>query len=376
MSIPDFADSIRRSAIKFVTIGQDFARGTTSRESFGPRDLLRTALRVAATSAEALGGLPRGLNGAWWQETANKLEVCELFVNAGGLKSVDLVQAVRQCDSLDPFSRPWVLEGVGYDLAGQALGSGRPCDKLLQGPQTAGIPHHALLTLHTGAGMAFGRAALAERARGIGPMLQRHWQRCKDNAGGHWAEMMFESLGFVAATLNRELIPEIRRELGGWPAELADSFWHGVGRGMYFLPSTLAPISAMRRYVLVESRRMAPEGVGRKNVFAGIAWAVTLTNLRHPEVIASWLEEQEEEAAFRNGVASALAFWLLCVPEDQYVSRLSRYRPHDGSPRLESLWETLVVSSCEDARVWSAGPEAATSAAILFRAGDRFQSAS
>jgi len=369
MSKPDLAASIRRSALKFITIGQDFARDTVSRESFGPSDLLRTALRVAATSAEALGGLPREMNGAQWQEAANKLEVCELFVNAGGLKSMELAQSVQRCQSLEPFSRPWVLEGVGYDYAGQALGRGRPCDKLLQGPHTTGIPHSLLLTLHTGAGMAFGRAALAERSRGTGTMLQRHWQRCLDNAEGPWAaEIMFESLGFVAATLNRELIPEIRRELDGWPAELVDSFWHGVGRGMYFLPSNLAPISAMRRYVIVESRRMAPEGAGRKKVFAGIAWAVTLTNLRHPAVLASWVEEQDDEAAFRSGVASALKFWLLCVPEDQHVARLSSYRPH-GNSRLTTLWDSIVSSSCDEARVWSAAPEAAQSAATLFRAG-------
>jgi hypothetical protein len=162
-------------------------------------------------------------------------------------------------------------------------------------------------------------------------------------------------------------MPEIRRELGGWPAELANSFWHGVGRGMYFLPSTLAPIYAMHSYVMVESRRMAPDGAGRKNVFAGIAWAVTLTNLRHPEVIASWLEEQEDEAAFQNGVASALKFWLLCVPEDQHVARLSSYRPH-GSARIAALWDSIVSNSCEEARRWSAAPGATQSAAVLFRA--------
>jgi hypothetical protein len=357
---------MRRSALKFIAIGQDFARGTASGQSFAPRNLLRTALRVAASSAEALGGLPPEMNGVRWQEAANKLDVCDFFVQAG-LKSMALAESVRRCQGLEPFARPWVLEGVGYDLAEQALGRRRPCEKLLQAPQTAGIPNHALLPLHTGAGMAFARATLAERSRGMGPTLERHWQRCQDNAGEDCAEMMFESIGFGAVTLDQEMIPGIRRELAGWPAELAECFWHGVGRGLYFLPSNLTPIAAMRRNMLVESWRIAPEGAGRKNVVAGIGWAATLVNLRHPEVITSWLDQQDDDAAFRNGVASALRFWLQCVPEDQYVTRLSRYRPRNVSPRLAGLWENIVVRSCEDARFWSAAPEAPRSAAMLFR---------
>jgi len=99
-------------------------------------------------------------------------------------------------------------------------------------------------------------------------------------------------------------------------------FWHGVGRGAYFAPANSLPYWSDPWQCFETSMRI-PHELGRRNAVAGCAWAMTLVNLRQPEIIATLLDQYGSQLAaddaFANGVFSALAVWLRCSSTDSTV---------------------------------------------------------
>src|SRR5262249_17566078 len=126
---------------------------------------------------------------------------------------------------------------------------------------------------------------------------------------------------------------------------------HGAGRGIYFAPINFLPYLSRPWQGYEMCVRETPNDVARQNAVAGFAWAMTLVNLRHPVILAAFLEKHGErlakDDAFSTGIFSALVIWRACAPTETSISDLLQYQPDGSNPH--HLWETQVRRIAEAA---------------------------
>jgi hypothetical protein len=290
------------------------------------------AVRAGAAVAEGMGAALPGVDRSRWQELANKLTAYRLFVSADSYLSsaVGLPAALRSITRLDSYSRVWATEGLGWYWADRRIRS-EPRARLFD----RDLPSHALIPLHTGAGLALAQAALARAGRGeLRGAVEEFRALCRTASIPGYEGAAFEALGLVTITLYPEAAAEIGALLTG--EEESGFFWHGAGRGAYFSPLNFVPLAAARRNTVERFARL-PTAAARDNGFAGFAWATTLVNIRHPEVLQNGLRDLGEVGgcgAVASGIASALAIWRQASPGDPYLERWSRHE----AARDAALW--------------------------------------
>jgi len=94
----------------------------------------------------------------------------------------------------------------------------------------------------------------------------------------------------------------------------------------------------------------------RRQVLAGLIWAVTLVNLPQPEVIRSLIQicselsssELSMEAEFTNGLVSALLAWRHMAPGDlRHIANYTRLLPTQD--RQSVLWKAWIETPARDA---------------------------
>jgi hypothetical protein len=334
---------------QLARLGADIATGTLRGEAFQPRAWFETTARLGLLSAETLATVLPGKPGLAAQELANKLRVWSLFSYADRFLSMSLDGAFDQMaedvSQQDPFAAVWLTEGWGCSYARNAL-SNNHCRGLLNRNNINRLPVRFLVPLHTGSGIAFAESALRQvDAPSLLEKLQRLWQRCVENACESYAEMTFEALGLVAILLFPQWVTAIEKELGLFAEHLIPYFWHGVGRGLYFLPSTFVPLSATRGAALDMAQRLTTTEQGRTNALAGFAWAMTLVNIQHPQVIAESLNDHAGQignfCGFSNGIVSAMTLWRVLAPDTLQQDRWQ------GSQNSHNTWNLPVPGRCQ-----------------------------
>ena len=96
-----------------------------------------------------------------------------------------------------------------------------------------------------------------------------------------------------------------------------------------------------------------PHALGKLNAASGFVWALTLVNLRYPEIFAAFLKHHQaglpHDDAFFNGLFSALVIWLESAPMDSSVSSFLEYHPGWQDPSLPQLWDRYMRQACNDA---------------------------
>jgi hypothetical protein len=324
---------------------------------------------MGLASASTLGLsalLPRSMNRDAWLDLANKLGAYRLFASADRFLrdskgAGGLISAIEQVGGLTDYSAVWATEGVGYYYARDG---GQLCKQ--------GIPRQMRLPMHTGAGLAWAEAAIRSAPEsGIGQVLSEFWRDCVTAAQYGYHEALFEAVGLVAATLNPSLVSELVRNPETITEDQSALFWHGVGRGLYFSPIGFVPLAEARSRAFRLALGWPVSEAGRRNALAGLAWAITLVNVRDPEVVLFWLTEHADEIrrneGFRNGVTSALIAWLASSQEDTYVEALGRFQPADLDPGLKELWRCTVGWACRDARRLHDADSSGDLAARVFR---------
>jgi len=316
--------------------------------------------------------LLRGTTAAWaavlpggdplpWRELENKLEAFELFrcarlelgLSAGARPP--LLELVRRARALDPYRGLWTLEGLGYAYAENAWSDGQPPAGLLRGGAAADLPRGALLPLHTGIGLWLAERRLARLAAetgagGAGDALADLLSLCRSHARDGYAEMVFEAVGLVAINLHPRLLPDLDRGLRTLDPELVDYLWHGAGRGLYFSPLHALPVRSAMAWALDRARQEPRGERERRNALAGLAWALTLVNIRRPQILAGVLQHLGgaiwNEEAFAGGVAAAVLVWREAVGEGPTLAALLAHRP---PPAAADRWRRLVEASCRAA---------------------------
>jgi len=279
---------------------------------------------AAGAVAAALPGDPG------WRELDNRLRAFELFQSAG----LDLGRELARMGSLDPWSGIWVAEGLGYALgmAGRPL----PLD---------GLPERTWIPAHTGMGLALAGRAVES---GEASALRAFVERCRALSWPGLAGAAIEGLGLAARTLRPDLVPGLGRVLEDLGEDLVARFWHGLGRGLFFVPTNAAPWGDPPRRALEKVWREPPHGPGRRNALAGLGWAMTLVDLRSPELLDRFLRRHATElppdGAFSHGVAAAVLVWAQWAGRDALLEAFLSHAATDPA-----LWDLHVRHPAERA---------------------------
>jgi hypothetical protein len=290
---------------------------------------------------------------AVWSELQNKIEVFSLFEYADselGLISnpgLQLREVVHRAFQLGSYHSVWAIEGVGHHYASLHFPG-----KFLGDDNIPKLPAASLIPLHTGMGLALAEYLLESirKCPANGAELIRAFAHlCWSNSCSGYAGAVFEALGLVARSLYPNLMPALDEYLS--PMEtLVSYFWHGVGRGVYLHPINSLPLCSAPWKALEMCQSEPPHEAGRQNAVAGLAWALTLVNIRHPEVLAAFLRwhgrEVADSEAFANGMWSSMAVWRDVSPGDIYLNVLERYVPNNAGALLAQQWKQCVTQSC------------------------------
>ncbi len=211
--------------------------------------------------------------------------------------------------------------------------------------------------LHAGIGMSFAKhvlkrlepAASAAVTRGA---ISEFVSLCHNSSRRGYAGAALESLGLATRTLYPNLVRLLDEHIPAVDPELHGYFWHGAGRAMYFdpmnmLPSVNAPWRAIRRL-----DQEAPHDLARRNVLSGLAWALTVVNMRQPMVMEAFLRHHGDIAAshdaFTNGVTSSMLMRYDTTREGTWIHQFIHYEPAPDA-NLRDLWRSLITRPCEDA---------------------------
>lgn len=303
-----------------------------------PGDPLRLLLESLYAGAVAASRLwPADETG--FRETRNKLLAFARFRYGE--------RALRRAD--DAASAPltdralWVEEGIGYEAA-----------RRLGGSEVAGARHRLFATAppparvprHTGLGMSLAAASLGVDSNPAA-VIERFVARAGAAAMPRYRPAALESLGLIVRTLQPELLASYDRLTARRGDELNHLFWHGVGRGLYFAPTEIYSCVGGRWSALARALSEARHESGRRNATAGLSWALTLVNLRHPRVVEARLRsltgrpEAVDPAA--HGVLSALMIWLASTGDAAAVERFLAHRP-GGDAAWRRVWDERLIA--------------------------------
>ena len=268
-----------------------------------------------------------------WRELRCKVRAFTLFRRAELAPEATLARASR----LDPWSRLFLLEGVGY-ARGNA---GRPLPDL---GAAGAIP------LTMGWGLSQAVRAIRSVKRGEPPVapLGRLAAVCREQSPPGLAGVAFEGVGLVARLRSHSRVQALARALAVLGGDLEASFWHGLGRGLFFVLGDAMPWRSSAGRALDRALTEPPHLLGRINALAGLACAMTLVCLPLPEALDLFLCQHaariEEAEAFRQGIAAAVLLWRGTTGPGTLLDRFLAY-PSEASGR----WEAWVRRPCERA---------------------------
>jgi hypothetical protein len=279
--------------------------------------------RATASVATILQGWAAGLP---WQELTNKLNAFRAFR--------------RGADRSDPAAAPVGVaarDEILWHAEGCAYGRARRGDVLPTVSEGLEVP------------LASGRALAAAVAR----LDARHCGRpllpptVDELPAGVDRGLVCESLGFAARVLEPHRLKEIAAAAAALDPALADFVWHGAGRGLYFAPEQAWPVPVATERAM--ARTESPDPRRRQQCLAGLVWAATLVNLRHPDLLArmlgAWAGREDDLEPVAHGVAAASAIWLrgtgLREPVDRLASGVGA-----GVDSGVAKWRAAVAEPC------------------------------
>ncbi len=328
--------------------------------AFTPRGMMKLSFDMMQLSAAAVRWLApwretrRGL-----QEFENKLEAFNLFVHVDSVLAIPsqgevyLPELIRKAEALEPYRAVWATEGLGYYLATRISEQGEAPRNLLNDRREE-LPARSLAALHAGMGLAIANRLMKTISPGSHEsesrrVLDQFVMACRDNSRPGYIGATYESLGLVARNLYPQLISKLDHELCKMDEDLVGYFWHGVGRGIYFAPTNFLPHGNSGRAVKMTCQE-PPHELGRRNALAGLAWAITLVNIRHPEILESFLKHHggqlHDSDAFINGVSSAVIIWRDSTVDDPSLEAFCKYQPDCSDEGLVERWEEMVRRPC------------------------------
>jgi hypothetical protein len=294
------------------------------------------------------------------EEFRNKVEILiiveytDSILDISDNPFVPLPERVQKCYSVPPFQALWAVEGTGDSYTESYWKTyGPPKGLLLE--ENAQVPEKSLLMLHAGMGKYF-----AEHLLGVGSptliegsppeqfhaVVEQFVSLIRNNSRPGYLEAGIESLGLVVREFSPGMVQSIHQQLFEVAPELIEYFWHGVGRALYFSRRHFLPVLSTAWADIDREIQACPN---RLDVMAGLAWAVVLLNMRHPqiveEMIRNFVRNSPLQRGFMNGVASCIIMRQDTTPEASLLtSHFCEHRPCE--PELAAQWERLVAEPC------------------------------
>ena len=315
-------------------------------------------------SARLMGGFMPGRDlFCDWRELDNKFEAFRLFQYADRelklpVDRVPIEEAVGEALTLDAFRAIWIIEGIGY-IKGTAASASR--EGLLSEGAGSRLPDRAMISLHAGMGTAFAERLIAglrsnPTTEEVSPTVERFVELCQNNCRPGWEDACIEPLGLVVRCLYPHLLAPVSAAMDGLSPALRKLFWHGVGRSLYFVPTNFLPIPGAHERMMKGAVAEAGRADDRRQLLAGLIWAVTLVNLPQPAVIRSLVPVCARlggQAEFTNGLISALLAWRHMAPGD--ARRIASYtRPLPNHHRDAVAWKVWIETPAREAleEIW------------------------
>jgi len=290
--------------------------------------------------------LPGREGGIARRELCNKAEVYLLVTGISELIGIPaappfpLAALVDRVFALGPFAALWGLEGLGLEYANAAW-KDEPPHHPLNGESAAALQARSLPMLHAGMGIAFGQRLIAPlpgdaTAAEIREVAREVTSLCRESSQPGYLGAALESIGLVTRTLQPRIVHRLDEALWEVDREAVSYFWHGVGRAIYFLPVNFLPCGNSLWRAFEMAAEEAPHELARVNVLAGLAWAFTLVNQRHPEVMEDLLRHHGEylaaDTAFSEGVAASILLRHVTTPDAPFLSSFCQHRPARPTP--------------------------------------------
>jgi hypothetical protein len=297
-----------------------------------------------------------------WTEFKNKFEVFELVQRTSSLLHIGnsvppLLELVRRAYNLEPYAALWGLEGLGKYYADTFWQRDEMPDQILSRKTVGDLPSGSLPMLHAGAGLSFASHVFdplhndPKDVSAIAAALRQFLALCRNNSRPGYLGAAIESLGLVLRELYPNLVLVVDHLLCSLDEDAVAYFWHGVGRAIYFSPDNFLPShNASWRALKMCEEDAGPHKVAETNCRAGLAWAITLVNLRQPEIMESLLQRQRDclamDDSFASGVAGALILRYDTTPDDSSLSAFCGHRV-DTPPELVECWRRQVSDTCQ-----------------------------
>lgn len=318
---------------------------------------------------------PEADSQAAWQELQNKLEAFSLFQQVDIELNIspeapssfpELVERVRQ---FDRYRGIWLMEGLGHCHSDLLLRQGYIPGNILKAPSNGRLPAASLIPLHAGMGLSLAEWLLPAMERNPTQGVRTFIEACQAASQPGYFGVACEALGLATRNLFPHLLAPLDLALSRAGEAYLEYFWHGIGRAIYFSPANLPPWRTAPWAGFETCLRESTHNPVRRNAVAGFCWALTLINIRHPEVLEAFLKCHEHEItahdACRNGIASAL---LIGAEATGDASCLDALQQHQPAASAVSLWRTHVLPGCEAARLHSGSSQLAMDE--LFRCQD------
>jgi len=294
-------------------------------------------------------------------ELRNKLEIFTQVRNLSNIlqlpsdRLLPLPDLVAKAYTLSPFLALWAVEGLGeYYTSLYTKLTGHFPQRLLW-EENAQVPAKSLLMLHAGLGLSFADKLLSTVSpsspkQEIHDAVQTFVTLCIENSRPGYLGPAIESLGLVTRTFYPMMPNLIHDELQAITPEYLGFFWHGYGRALYFGPAYFVPV------VRSAWGALDSEISGLRNELsaaAGLTWALTLVNMRQPEIeegiLKNYLSGSRFQEAFANGVASCIVMRHDTTPDEPFVQAFHQHRPNSGNQQLAELWDRCVVKPADNA---------------------------
>ena len=272
---------------------------------------------------------------------------------------IPLQTIVEKCYALGTFPALWAVEGAGKDLAEWHMARNSNPSRILIAPSLDPQWNKALLMLHAGVGLGFAKYYIErlpsspsdEEVRNV---VTRTVELCRNNSRPGYYGAAIESLGLVSRFMrNAAFCRRVYEVLTRTAPDSVGFFWRGVGRCLYFHPINFMPgfSRPCRAIDLCKAESPTPELV--ETLLSGTAWALTIVNMTHPEVM-EWVLAHDADyfngsPAFLNGVMSSVIMRYDTTPDDPLIQQFMNHQPNSRNRAIADLWRSTIYQAMETA---------------------------
>ncbi len=334
----------------------DFFYNCLTLDLFNSRNTTKGIFEFLLQSTEIARAVMGGNeNNLFLKEFGNKLQAYSFFEYVDELlppnSERSLNRMIERTASIEPFASIWAMEGIGYFYTEKISAVTDLPDHLLISEVSYDLPEKSLIPLHAGMGLSLARNFL-ERIRPetsfekIVDLTGRYISLCRNNSRAGYSKIVFETLGLVCRNLYPHLILTVDRALENFDEDYTAYFWHGAGRAMYFSPCGILPVFDERRSSILATQDEPPHERGKLNALAGWLFAMTLVNIRQPEIIADCFKNHRRlfasDGIVADGIGSAMIVWHISAQESSLIKSFLNYTPVGENEEFVSQWREIV----------------------------------